>query len=89
MYYENCDDARAKGAAPVYRGQPGYRAGLDSDNDGIGCEDGGTGTAPVSTPTTTTGTLAYTGVDLEPMLRLCAILISSGTLLLLAGQRRA
>ena len=43
----------------------------------------------MSTPTTTTGTLAYTGVDLEPMLRLCAILISSGTLLLLAGQRRA
>ena len=39
LSYANCDDARAKGAAPVYSAQPGYRAGLDSDNDGIGCED--------------------------------------------------
>ncbi|WP_328809518.1 excalibur calcium-binding domain-containing protein [Rhodococcus sp. NBC_00294] len=38
VYYENCDDARARGAAPVLRGQPGYRAGLDRDNDGVGCE---------------------------------------------------
>jgi hypothetical protein len=89
-YYENCDDARAEGAAPVYRGQPGYRPGLDSDSDGIGCEDdGAAGMTPVSTGTTTGGgTLAYTGVDLEPLLRLSAILLSAGTLLLLAGQRR-
>lgn len=38
VYYENCDDARARNAAPVLRGQPGYRAGLDRDNDGVGCE---------------------------------------------------
>ncbi|WP_216638603.1 excalibur calcium-binding domain-containing protein [Mycobacterium colombiense] len=24
--------------APIYRGQPGYRSGLDRDNDGIACE---------------------------------------------------
>ncbi len=37
-YYRNCDAARTAGAAPIYRGQPGYRAGLDRDNDGVACE---------------------------------------------------
>jgi hypothetical protein len=36
--YRNCAAARADGAAPVYRGQPGYAPWLDRDNDGIGCE---------------------------------------------------
>lgn len=38
VYYRNCDAARAAGAAPVYRGQPGYGSHLDRDGDGIGCE---------------------------------------------------
>ncbi|MCU1477303.1 MAG: Curculin domain protein (mannose-binding) lectin [Subtercola sp.] len=38
VYYENCAAARAAHAAPIYRGQPGYRAGLDGDNDGVACE---------------------------------------------------
>ncbi|WP_207767425.1 excalibur calcium-binding domain-containing protein [Arthrobacter glacialis] len=37
-YYANCDAARAAGAAPLYVGQPGYRSGMDGDNDGIACE---------------------------------------------------
>ncbi|MFW0774371.1 excalibur calcium-binding domain-containing protein, partial [Paenarthrobacter nitroguajacolicus] len=37
-YYANCAAARAAGAAPLYAGQPGYRAGLDRDNDGVACE---------------------------------------------------
>ncbi|WP_135212125.1 excalibur calcium-binding domain-containing protein [Vitreimonas flagellata] len=36
--FENCDAARAAGAAPVRRGQDGYGAHLDRDGDGIGCE---------------------------------------------------
>lgn len=36
--YANCDAVRAAGAAPIRRGDPGYRSGLDRDNDGIGCE---------------------------------------------------
>lgn len=36
--YANCAAARAAGAAPVRRGQPGYGPHLDRDNDGIGCE---------------------------------------------------
>lgn len=38
VYYANCTEAREAGAAPIYRGQPGYRAGLDRDNDGVACE---------------------------------------------------
>ncbi len=37
-YYENCDAARAAGAAPVRRGDPGYGEHLDREGDGIGCE---------------------------------------------------
>jgi hypothetical protein len=38
VYYPNCKTACDDGAAPIYRGQPGYRPGLDRDNDGIACE---------------------------------------------------
>lgn len=36
--YANCSAARAAGAAPVRRGDPGYGSHLDRDNDGVGCE---------------------------------------------------
>lgn len=36
--FRNCAAARAAGAAPVYRGDPGYGEHLDADSDGIGCE---------------------------------------------------
>ncbi len=39
-YYKNCAAARAAGAAPVRRGDPGYGGHLDRDGDGIGCEWG-------------------------------------------------
>ncbi|WP_073480433.1 excalibur calcium-binding domain-containing protein [Streptoalloteichus hindustanus] len=38
VYYASCDQVRAAGAAPLHRGQPGYRSGLDRDNDGVACE---------------------------------------------------
>ena len=37
-YYPNCASARAVGAAPIRVGEPGYRAGLDRDRDGVACE---------------------------------------------------
>ncbi|MEA3264130.1 MAG: excalibur calcium-binding domain-containing protein [Pseudomonadota bacterium] len=37
-YYPNCSAARAAGAAPIRAGDPGYRAGLDRDGDGVACE---------------------------------------------------
>lgn len=36
--FANCAAARAAGAAPVRRGDPGYGPLLDRDNDGVGCE---------------------------------------------------
>ncbi len=38
VYYANCAAARAAGAAPLRRGQPGYRDELDGDHDGVACE---------------------------------------------------
>ncbi len=38
VYYANCSEARAAGAAPLFVGQPGYRSGMDGDSDGIACE---------------------------------------------------
>jgi hypothetical protein len=38
FFYENCDAARAAGAAPVYEDDPGYGPHLDRNRDGIGCE---------------------------------------------------
>ena len=37
-YWRRCADARAAGVAPIYRGEPGYREGLDADADGVACE---------------------------------------------------
>lgn len=43
VYYDNCDEARDAGAAPVREGDPGYGDHLDRDGDGVGCEDSGSG----------------------------------------------
>ncbi|PRY46234.1 thermonuclease family protein [Umezawaea tangerina] len=36
--YENCAEAKAAGAAPLYAGRAGYDRSLDPDGDGIACE---------------------------------------------------
>ncbi len=36
--YSNCSEAKAAGAAPISRGEPGYSSSLDRDDDGIACE---------------------------------------------------
>ncbi len=38
VYYKNCTEVRAIGAASIQKGKPGYRPALDRDNDGITCE---------------------------------------------------
>lgn len=38
VFYANCTEVRAAGAAPLRRGQAGYRPDLDSDGDGVACE---------------------------------------------------
>lgn len=39
VLYPDCKAARAAGAAPLHRGEPGYRPEMDGDGDGIACED--------------------------------------------------
>ncbi|WP_324275402.1 excalibur calcium-binding domain-containing protein [Blastococcus brunescens] len=87
VHYENCDDARAKGAAPVHAGHPGYGAHLDSDSDGIGCE---VDTVAYTHPTyDSTGTLAYTGVATEPLVAWGAALLAAGAWLIASARRTA
>ncbi|WP_234382447.1 excalibur calcium-binding domain-containing protein [Streptomyces sp. XY332] len=38
VYFKSCAEAKAAGAAPMRRGQPGYRDALDRDKDGIACD---------------------------------------------------
>ena len=38
VYFGRCAEARAAGVAPIDRGSPGYREGLDGDGDGVACE---------------------------------------------------
>jgi hypothetical protein len=38
VYYPNCAAVTAAGKAPLHRGDPGYRSGLDRDGDGLACE---------------------------------------------------
>jgi hypothetical protein len=38
VHYSGCNEVRAAGLAPLYRGQPGYRVDMDGDLDGIACE---------------------------------------------------
>jgi hypothetical protein len=49
--YANCTAVRAAGKAPLRRGQPGYRAGLDRDGNGVACGSAAV-RARVSRPTT-------------------------------------
>jgi hypothetical protein len=38
VHYKNCTAAREAGAAPLHRGEPGYREAMDGDSDGVACE---------------------------------------------------
>ena len=38
VFYSGCNEVRALGKAPIHAGDPGYRAEMDGDGDGIACE---------------------------------------------------
>ena len=38
LRFANCSQARAADVAPIRRGEPGYAAHLDRDDDGVACE---------------------------------------------------
>lgn len=39
VHYPTCEAARSAGAAPLEKGEPGYRSELDRNGDGVACED--------------------------------------------------
>jgi len=38
VYSPGCNEVRAVGKAPLHAGQPGYRAEINGDGDGVACE---------------------------------------------------
>lgn len=38
VHYDGCNEVRAAGKDPLYRGDPGYGAHMDGDGDGVACE---------------------------------------------------
>lgn len=38
VYYQNCTEVRAAGAAPIRPGDAGWQSKFDGDDDGVGCE---------------------------------------------------
>src|SRR6195952_843507 len=61
VYYSNCEEVVAAGLAPLAKGSPGYRIGLDTNRNGIACEflhtsgssgSGGSGGGAASPPAT-------------------------------------
>ena len=64
--YENCPAAAAEGVYNIHRGHPDYHPGLDSDNDGVGCEKDGKPVATVPAKPTTTTTKAATKTTTKP-----------------------
>jgi len=50
--FDDCGDARAAGAGPLRRGQPGYSADLDRDGDGVACEATGRASTTTTAPAT-------------------------------------
>lgn len=48
VMYADCDAVRAAHAAPLRAGQPGYRAALDANMNGIACENVGGATPPAA-----------------------------------------
>jgi cell wall-associated NlpC family hydrolase len=48
VYYATCADAVAAGVAPISKGSPGYRIGLDTNRNGIACEFLNSSPAPSS-----------------------------------------
>jgi hypothetical protein len=37
-HWPGCNEARAAGTVPIYRGEPGYSEEMDGDGDGEACE---------------------------------------------------
>lgn len=55
VLYADCDAVRAANAAPLRADQPGYRAALDGNMNGIACEPVGGTETPITVDTALSG----------------------------------
>ncbi|ASW57887.1 hypothetical protein CIK06_21235 [Plantactinospora sp. KBS50] len=85
VYYANCAAVRAAGKAPLRRGRPGYRAGLDRDGDGVACESSGS-SGSTSTGGGSTGSGTGTGSGSSVYYANCAAVRAAGKAPLHRGQ---
>jgi hypothetical protein len=92
--YDNCSDAAAQGVYNIPAGSPGYGTHLDSDLDGIGCENGSAAPAPAPAPAPVDNTQqvtqmpvggADTGVPTENPANISALALTGGLVLAAAG----
>jgi len=93
VYFANCAAARAAGAAPLRRGDPGYRPEMDGDGDGVACEWAGrggsqgvtTGALPAAAPVTLLETAGARGLSGDAIVGEATAL--DGDTLTINGQR--
>jgi hypothetical protein len=90
--YDNCSDAAAQGVYNIPAGSPGYGTHLDSDLDGIGCENSSAAPAPAPAPADNTQQVtqmpvggADTGVPAESPANISALALTGGLVLAAAG----
>ena len=97
--FENCTEAAAAGVYNIPSTDPRYQPGLDSDGDGIGCEDPNRPTStptptvvpPTSTPATPGGVVqtprggANTGVTADKGTDATGVLLAAGGIVAVAG----
>ena len=92
--YENCSAAAAQGVYNIPAGSPGYGEHLDSDLDGVGCENSSAAPAPAPAPAPVDNTQqvtqmpvggADTGVPAENPADISAIALTGGLVLAAAG----
>lgn len=83
--FETCDEAEAAGHTPLYPGDVGYRLELDSDGDGVACEN--SEPSFVARPATSRGELPRTGLTTDVLAAAGFGLLGMG-LALVAAKRR-
>lgn len=88
--YENSSAAAAQGVYNIPAGSPGYGTHLDSDLDGVGCENANAAPAPAPADSTQQVTQmpvggADTGVPAESPSDISALALTGGLVLAAAG----
>lgn len=86
--YENCAAVYKAGKAPLKKGQPGYRAELDSDGDGIACEINTQSPYATPRPASEEEELPVTGAGTTAIILGGLALLCVGTVAVISTRRK-